>query len=47
MAIAGGHVNEELLKRNEYIVAENEILRPRIACNVFLCAPSNEENENN
>ena len=30
MAIIGGHVNEELLKRNEYLAAENEILRSKI-----------------
>ena len=30
MAIVGGHVNEELLKRNEYLAAENEILRSKI-----------------
>ena len=30
MAIVGGHVNEELLKRNEYIAAENEILKTKI-----------------
>lgn len=30
MAIVGGHVNEGLLKRNEYVAAENEILRSKI-----------------
>ena len=30
MAIVGGHVNEEFLKRNEYLAAENEILRSKI-----------------
>jgi putative transposase len=30
MAIVGGHVNEELLKRNEYLAAENEILKLKI-----------------
>ncbi|MCU0661710.1 MAG: hypothetical protein MUC50_05215 [Myxococcota bacterium] len=30
MAIVGGHVNDELLKRNEYLAAENEILRSKI-----------------
>jgi transposase len=30
MAIIGGHVNEELLKRNEYLAAENEILKSKI-----------------
>ena len=30
MAIIGGHVDEELLKRNEYLAAENEILRSKI-----------------
>ena len=30
MAIVSGHVNDELLKRNEYLAAENEILRSKI-----------------
>lgn len=30
MSIIGGHVNEEILKRNEYLAAENEILRSKI-----------------
>jgi hypothetical protein len=29
MAIVGGHVNDEIFKRNEYLAAENEILRSR------------------
>jgi len=30
LALVGGHVDEELLKRNEYLAAENEILRSKI-----------------
>ena len=30
MALVAGHVDEELLKRNEYLAAENEILRSKI-----------------
>ncbi len=30
LAFVGGHVDEELLKRNEYLAAENEILRSKI-----------------
>ncbi len=30
MAIVGGHVNEELLKRNEYLATEKDILRSKI-----------------
>ena len=30
LALVGGHVNEELLARNEYLAAENEILRSKI-----------------
>ena len=29
-AIIGGHVENELLKRSEYLAAENEILRSKI-----------------
>ena len=29
LALVGGHVDEELLKRNEYLAAENEILRSK------------------
>ena len=31
LAIIGGHVNEELLLRNEYLAAENEILRAKLS----------------
>jgi hypothetical protein len=30
LALVSGHVEEELLKRNEYLAAENEILRSKI-----------------
>lgn len=30
LALVGGHVDEELLKRDEYLAAENEILRSKI-----------------
>ena len=30
LAIIGGHVDEELLLRNEYLAIENEILREKI-----------------
>ena len=30
LALTGGYVNEELLARNEYLAAENEILRSKI-----------------
>jgi putative transposase len=30
LSLAGGHVDEELLKRNEYLAAENAILRAKI-----------------
>ncbi len=30
LALVGGHVDEELLKRNESLAAENEILRSKI-----------------
>ena len=30
LAMIGGHVDEELLLRNEYLAAENEILRRKI-----------------
>ena len=30
LALVGGHVDEELLKRNEYLAAENEILRSKL-----------------
>ncbi len=36
LALVGGHVDEELLKRNEYLAAENEILRSKIAGRVRL-----------
>ena len=30
MAIVGGHVDEELLLRNEYLAAENEIMKSKL-----------------
>ena len=30
LALVGGYVNEELLLRNEYLAAENEILKSRL-----------------
>ena len=30
LALVGGHVEEELLVRNEYLAAENKILRSKI-----------------
>jgi hypothetical protein len=30
LALVAGHVDEEILKRNEYLAAENEILRSKI-----------------
>ena len=30
LAIIGGHVEEEILLRNEYLAAENEILKSRL-----------------
>ncbi len=34
MALVGGHVDEELLLRNEYLAAENEILRSKLPSRV-------------
>jgi putative transposase len=39
MALVAGHVDEELLKRNEYLAAENEILRSKIRGRVQLDNP--------
>jgi len=36
IAIVGGHVNQELLLRNEYLAAENEILKSKFDCPVPL-----------
>ena len=36
LSLVGGHVDEELLKRNEYLAAENEILRNKIKGRVKL-----------
>ena len=36
LSLVGGHVDEELLKRNEYLAAENEILRNNIKGRVRL-----------
>ena len=36
LALVAGHVDEELLKRNEYLAAENEILRSKIKGRVRL-----------
>ncbi len=40
LALVAGHVDEALLKRNEYLAAENEILRSKINGRVRL---TNEE----
>ena len=41
LAIIGGHVDEELLLRNEYLAIENEILRKKIEGRIKLsqCIP--------
>jgi len=39
LAIVGGHVEEELLLRNEYLAAENEILKAKIGGPVRLTSP--------
>ena len=36
LAIIGGHVDEELLLRNEYLAIENEILRKKISGRITL-----------
>ena len=36
LAIIGGHVDEELLLRNEYLAIENEILRKKISGRIKL-----------
>jgi hypothetical protein len=36
LAIIGGHVDEELLLRNEYLAIKNEILRKKIPCRIKL-----------
>jgi putative transposase len=36
LALVSGHVDEELLKRNEYLAAENEILRSKIKGRISL-----------
>ena len=36
LAMIGGHVDEELLLRNEYLAIENEILRKKIQGQVKL-----------
>ncbi len=33
LALVGGHVDEELLVRNEYLATENEILKSKIISN--------------
>ena len=38
-AIVGGHVDEELLLRNEYLASENEILKSKIEGPVRLTDP--------
>ena len=37
LAMVGGHVNEELLLRNEYLVTENEILRSKFQKGNLYC----------
>jgi len=39
LAIVGGHVDEELLLRNEYLAAENEIMKSKIEGPVRLTDP--------
>ena len=39
LAMVGGHVDEELLLRNEYLAAENEILKSKIEGPVRLTDP--------
>ena len=39
LAMVGGHVDEELLLRNEYLAAENEILKSKIEGPVRLTNP--------
>ena len=34
LALVAGHVEDELLKRNEYLAAENEILRSKLPARV-------------
>ena len=34
LALVGGHVDDELLLRNEYLAAENEILRSKLPARV-------------
>ena len=36
LAMIGGHVDEELLLRNEYLAIENEILRKKISGRITL-----------
>ncbi len=36
LALVAGHVEEELLLRNEYLAAENEILRSKLSGRVRL-----------
>ena len=43
LALVGGHVDEELLKRNESLAAENESLRSRIVGRIKLTAPEPSE----
>ena len=37
LAMIGGHVDDELLLRNEYLAIENEILRKNILGQIKLC----------
>ena len=36
LALVAGHVDEEILRRNEYLAAENEILRSKIKGRLML-----------
>ncbi len=41
LALVGGHVDEELLVRNEYLAAENRILKSNVSLRVmklFVCS---------
>ena len=39
LAMVGGHVDEELPLRNEYLAAENDILKSKIEGSVLLTNP--------
>ncbi len=39
LAMVGGHVDEELLLRNEYLAAENEILKSKLEGRIKITDP--------